>query len=59
VNVAITVVVFYGSTRFRAPAEPALVLLAAAGAEALLASFSRRKAPDDRPVSAEGAAATA
>jgi 4-amino-4-deoxy-L-arabinose transferase-like glycosyltransferase len=36
VNVAITVVVFYGSTRFRAPAEPALVLLAAAGIAALL-----------------------
>jgi hypothetical protein len=39
VNVAITVVVFYGSTRFRAPAEPALVLLAAAGVEALLSSW--------------------
>lgn len=36
INVAITVVVFYGSTRFRAPAEPALVLLAAAGVSALL-----------------------
>ena len=27
-NVAVTVLVFYGSTRFRAPAEPAVVLLA-------------------------------
>jgi hypothetical protein len=36
VNVAITVVAFYGSTRFRAPAEPALVLLAAVGVDALL-----------------------
>lgn len=31
VNVAITVVVFYGTTRFRAPAEPALVVLGAVG----------------------------
>lgn len=59
VNVAITVVVFYGSTRFRAPAEPALVLLAAAGAEALLASFLGRKAAEDRPLPADGTAATA
>jgi 4-amino-4-deoxy-L-arabinose transferase-like glycosyltransferase len=36
INVAVTVVVFYGSTRFRAPAEPALVLLAAVGIESLL-----------------------
>jgi 4-amino-4-deoxy-L-arabinose transferase-like glycosyltransferase len=36
INVAITVVVFYGSTRFRAPAEPFLVVLAAAGVEWLL-----------------------
>lgn len=32
VNVAIVVVVFYGTTRFRAPAEPALVVLGAVGA---------------------------
>jgi 4-amino-4-deoxy-L-arabinose transferase-like glycosyltransferase len=36
VNVAITVVAFYGSTRFRAPAEPALILLAAVGVDAAL-----------------------
>lgn len=36
VNVAITVVVFYGSTRFRAPAEPFLVVLAAVGVDSLL-----------------------
>lgn len=35
VNVAITVVVFYGMTRFRAPAEPSLVLLGAIGLLAL------------------------
>jgi hypothetical protein len=43
INVAVTVVVFYGSTRFRAPAEPALVLLAAAGIESLL---PKRRAED-------------
>lgn len=36
VNVAITVVVFYGMTRFRAPAEPSLVLLGAVGLLALV-----------------------
>ncbi len=36
VNVAITVVAFYGSTRFRAPAEPALVLLGAVAIDALI-----------------------
>jgi hypothetical protein len=41
VNVAVTVVLFYGSTRFRAPAEPALVLLAAVAVDAL---FRRRRA---------------
>jgi 4-amino-4-deoxy-L-arabinose transferase-like glycosyltransferase len=40
VNVAITVVAFYGSTRFRAPAEPFLVVLAAVAVDALF----RRKA---------------
>jgi hypothetical protein len=42
VNVAITIVVFYGSTRFRAPAEPALVLLAAVAADAVLVRLVRR-----------------
>ena len=36
VNVAITVVVFYGMTRFRAPAEPSLVLLGTIGLLALV-----------------------
>ena len=36
VNVAITVVVFYGMTRFRAPAEPSLVLLGSIGLLALV-----------------------
>lgn len=36
VNVGITVVVFYGMTRFRAPAEPFLVLLGAVGLVALV-----------------------
>jgi 4-amino-4-deoxy-L-arabinose transferase-like glycosyltransferase len=43
VNVAITVVVFYGSTRFRAPAEPFLVVLAAVGVDSLLSAW--RPAP--------------
>lgn len=41
VNVLITVVVFYGSTRFRAPAEPALVLLAAVAVDALIGRLAR------------------
>ena len=36
VNVLITAVAFYGSTRFRAPAEPALVLLGAVAVDALV-----------------------
>jgi Dolichyl-phosphate-mannose-protein mannosyltransferase len=36
VSVAVTVVLFYGSTRFRAPAEPALVILAAVAVDALV-----------------------
>jgi len=36
VNVAITVIVFYGMTRFRAPAEPFLVLLGAVGLVSLV-----------------------
>jgi hypothetical protein len=47
INVAVTVVVFYGSTRFRAPAEPALVLLAAAGIESLLPKRQQREAEAD------------
>ena len=42
INVAVTVVLFYGSTRFRAPAEPSLVLLAAVAADALV---TRLRAP--------------
>jgi hypothetical protein len=37
VSVLITVIVFYGSTRFRAPAEASLVILAAVALDALLA----------------------
>lgn len=44
VNVAITVVLFYGTTRFRAPAEPALVLLGAVGVNWLLIRFADRRA---------------
>lgn len=40
-NVTITVALVYGSTRFRAPAEPSLVVLAAVGVDALL----RARAP--------------
>jgi len=36
VNVAVTVIVFYGMTRFRAPAEPFLVLLGAVGLVSLV-----------------------
>jgi 4-amino-4-deoxy-L-arabinose transferase-like glycosyltransferase len=42
VNVAITVVVFYGMTRFRAPAEPTLVLLGAIGLLTLVESVFDR-----------------
>jgi 4-amino-4-deoxy-L-arabinose transferase-like glycosyltransferase len=49
VNVAVTVVIFYGSTRFRAPAEPALVLLAAVGVNALLPQRSPAPAPAPDP----------
>lgn len=41
-SVAVTVVVFYGTTRFRAPAEPALVLLGAAGTHWLVSLLSDR-----------------
>ena len=44
VNVAITVVVFYGMTRFRAPAEPALVLLASVGIVSAIESVFGRPA---------------
>jgi 4-amino-4-deoxy-L-arabinose transferase-like glycosyltransferase len=44
INVAITVVVFYGMTRFRAPAEPSLVLLGSIGLVWLVSLF-REKAP--------------
>jgi hypothetical protein len=44
INVAITVVVFYGMTRFRAPAEPSLVLLGSVGLVWLISLF-REKAP--------------
>ncbi|HEY8523424.1 MAG TPA: glycosyltransferase family 39 protein [Acidimicrobiales bacterium] len=65
-NVAATVVLFYGSTRFRAPAEPSLVLLAAVAADAALArrwpgraEGARASEPVDgaEPSSADGAAA--
>jgi 4-amino-4-deoxy-L-arabinose transferase-like glycosyltransferase len=56
-NVAITVVLFYGSTRFRAPAEPSLVLLAAVAADALLPAAGR--SPDQPVPSDELALATA
>jgi 4-amino-4-deoxy-L-arabinose transferase-like glycosyltransferase len=45
VNVALTILVFYGSTRFRAPAEPALVLLAAVAVDALVARTRRSGVP--------------
>jgi hypothetical protein len=50
ITVAITVVVFYGSTRFRAPAEPSLVILAAVAVDA----FVRRVRGEPAPVSASG-----
>jgi hypothetical protein len=43
VSAAASVVLTYGQTRFRAPAEPALVLLSAVALAALLP----RRAPDD------------
>jgi 4-amino-4-deoxy-L-arabinose transferase-like glycosyltransferase len=42
VSVAVTVVLFYGSTRFRAPAETSLVLLTAVALDALV---RRRRSP--------------
>lgn len=42
VNVAVTAVLFYGSTRFRAPAEPAIVLLAAVAIDRGLRSATKR-----------------
>ena len=44
-NVVITVLVFYGSTRFRAPAEPAIVLLAAVAFDAAIRRVRREPIP--------------
>jgi len=44
-NVMITVLVFYGSTRFRAPAEPAIVLLAAVAFDAAIRRLRRDPIP--------------
>jgi 4-amino-4-deoxy-L-arabinose transferase-like glycosyltransferase len=44
-NVVITVMVFYGSTRFRAPAEPAIVLLAAVAFDAAVRRWRRDPMP--------------
>lgn len=49
VNVAITVVVFYGSTRFRAPAEPFLVVLAAVGVDSFVERWRPRPAVAAEP----------
>lgn len=46
VNAAITVVVFYGMTRFRAPAEPSLVLLGSIGILSLLDRSTKELDPD-------------
>jgi 4-amino-4-deoxy-L-arabinose transferase-like glycosyltransferase len=46
VSVAFTVVLFYGTTRFRAPAEPGLVLLGAVGAHWLFQLL--RRSADER-----------
>jgi 4-amino-4-deoxy-L-arabinose transferase-like glycosyltransferase len=58
VNVAVTVVVFYGSTRFRAPAEPALVVLAAVGVTWLV-DRRRRAGETDGEAGIDEAAAVA
>jgi 4-amino-4-deoxy-L-arabinose transferase-like glycosyltransferase len=44
-NVLITVLVFYGSTRFRSPAEPAIVLLAAVAFDATIRRLRRDSIP--------------
>jgi 4-amino-4-deoxy-L-arabinose transferase-like glycosyltransferase len=49
VTVAITVVLFYGSTRFRAPAEPSLVILAAVAVDALVRRVSGEAEPAREP----------
>ena len=65
VNVTVTVIVFYGMTRFRAPAEPSLVLLGTVGLLALVRpSLLRLGTPrpepavpgDDAPADAGGGA---
>ena len=43
-NVVITVLIFYGSTRFRAPAEPAFVLAAAFWLDGGIRRFGREPA---------------
>ncbi|MGH9270885.1 MAG: hypothetical protein ACRDZ2_06405, partial [Ilumatobacteraceae bacterium] len=55
VTVLITAILFYGAHRVRAPAEPAIVVLAAAGVVALV---ERRVADDARWVRAKEPAAT-
>jgi 4-amino-4-deoxy-L-arabinose transferase-like glycosyltransferase len=45
VSVAVTVVLFYGSTRFRAPAEPSLAILGAVAADALVRRLRHEPAP--------------
>jgi len=45
VNVMVTVLVFYGSTRFRAPAEPAIVLLAAVAFDAAVRRWRHQPMP--------------
>jgi hypothetical protein len=44
--VAITVAMTYGETRYRASAEPAIVILAAAGIDALIRRWRPSEAPD-------------
>ncbi|HKY67105.1 MAG TPA: glycosyltransferase family 39 protein [Acidimicrobiales bacterium] len=44
-NVLVTVLLFYGSTRFRAPAEPAFVLAAAVAVDAAVRRLRRQPVP--------------
>lgn len=54
ITVTVAAAVFYGTTRFRAAAEPSMVLLATAGFAFLWSLLRRSKAADDSTAGARG-----
>jgi 4-amino-4-deoxy-L-arabinose transferase-like glycosyltransferase len=54
IGVTITAAYAYGTTRFRAPAEPVICLLAAVAIAPFLTKTARRFAPTPRPVPIDG-----